>query len=75
MQSDAKTTDGNALSYEEAMVVLEYLFDTYGTDTIADCMMNNRTLSEMCGKDYPELYQDCIAYLWETYGHLIETSD
>lgn len=74
-KSDAKTTDGNALSYEEAMVVLEYLFDTYGTDTIADCMMNNRTLSETLGKDYPELYQDCIAYLWETYGHLIGTSD
>ena len=66
-----QTEDGDALSYEEAMVLLEYLFDTYGTDTIADCMMNNRTLSETCGRDYPELYQDCLAYLQETYGHLL----
>jgi hypothetical protein len=70
-KADAQATDGNGLSYEEAMVMLEYLFDVYGTDTIADGMMNNRPLSETCGKDYPELYADCIAYLWETYGDLL----
>ena len=70
-RADAQATDGNALSYEEAMVMLEYLFDVYGTDTIADCMMNNKTLSETCGKDYPALYADCIAYLTETYGSLL----
>ncbi len=74
-KADAEVSDGNALSYEEAMVMLEYLFDVYGTDTIADCMMNNRTLSETCGKDYPALYADCIAYLRETYGPLLADTE
>ena len=67
---NAQETDGNALSYPEAMVVLEYLFDTYGTDTIIDCILNAKTLSETCGKDYAELYQDMMASLTETYGPL-----
>ena len=68
-------TDGNALSYSEAMVVLEYLFDVYGTETVMNGYMNGRPLSETCGKDYPELFADCIAYLRETYGPLLATAD
>lgn len=64
-------TDGNALSYSEATVLLEYLFDAYGAQTVVTGYMNGRPLSETCGKDYPELYADCIAYLKETYGALL----
>ncbi len=68
-------TDGNALSYSEATVVLEYLFDVYGAETVVTGYMNGRPLSETFGKDYPELFADCIAYLWETYGPLLATAD
>ena len=64
-------TDGNALSYCEATVMLEYLFDTYGAETVVTGYLNGRPLSETCGKDYPKLYADCIAYLTETYGLLL----
>ena len=69
-KADEQETSGDALSYSEAMIMIEYLFDTYGTDTIVDCILNAKTLKETCGKDYPELYADCIAYLNETYGSL-----
>ena len=68
--ADAKT-DGNALSYNEATVVLEYLFDVYGAVTVVTGYLNGRPLSETCGRDYPALYADCLAYLTETYGSLL----
>ncbi len=64
-------TDGNAMSYNEATVMLEYLFDIYGAETIVTGYLNGRPLSETCGRDYPELYADCMAYLTETYGPLL----
>lgn len=64
-------TDGNGLSYSESMVLLEYLFDLYGAETVMTGYMNGRPISETCGKDYPELYADCVAYLREVYGPLL----
>lgn len=64
-------TEGNAMTYSEALVVLEYLFDVYGTETVVNGYMNGRPLSETCGKPYAELYEDCITYLTERYGKLL----
>lgn len=64
-------TEGNAMTYSEALVVLEYLFDVYGTETVVNGYMNGRPLEETCGKPYAELYKDCIAYLTERYGKLL----
>ncbi len=63
--------DGNALSYYEATVLLEYLFETYGTETVAAGFMNGASIEEICGKPYAELYRDCTAYYTERYGDLI----
>lgn len=65
-------TDGNGLTYSESMVLLEYLFDEYGAETVVTGYMNGRPISETCGKDYAELYADCVAYLRETYGALLQ---
>ena len=63
--------DGFGLTYEEAMIVIEYLFDRFGTETVVDAYMNRVPFAEAFGSDYPELYADCIAYLRETYGSLL----
>ncbi len=63
--------DSNGLTYSEATVLLEYLMDTYGTDTVMDDFMHSRSIQSTFGKSYPELYLECIEYLQETYGELI----
>ena len=65
---DEKKTDPYALSYYEAELMLDYLIDTYGAENVLPILLTNETLSEACGKDYPELYQDFIASLREEYG-------
>lgn len=65
------TEDGNALSYFEATVLLEYLFGICGTETIAAGFMNGKPIEEICSKSYPELYRDCVAYYTEKYGDLL----
>ena len=65
-------TDGNGLSYSESMVLLEYLFDSFGPETVMTVYMNGRPISEICGKDYTELYAACVAHLNETYGALLQ---
>ena len=73
--ADEKETDPNALSYFEAPVFLEYLFDHYGEEAVLTGYWNNVPLKDTCGKDYRELYQDFLAYLRETYGQYISDSD
>ena len=60
--------DGFALTYEEAMVFIEYLFDRFGTETVTDAYMDGVPFADAFGADYTELYGDCLAYLRETHG-------
>ena len=64
--------DGNALSYPEAKVMFEYLIDVYGAEKVVMGYMDQASLEELYGKTYPELYADCLAYLKERYGALLQ---
>ena len=68
---DEKKTDPYALSYYEAELMLDYLTDTYGAENVLPILITNEPLEEVCGKAYPELYQDLLAKLREEYGELI----
>ena len=70
-----KETDGKGLSYTEATVLFKYRADTYGIETVVQGYLNGTPLSETYGKEYPELYQDCIAYITETYGSLLADTE
>lgn len=63
-----KATDPNALTYPEAALLLDYLFDTCGSENVMRGYWDNTPLKDICGMDYPELYQDFIASLREEYG-------
>ena len=67
--------DGLELTYEEALIFMEYLFDRFGTETVVDAYMNEVPFAEAFGREYAELYADCIAYLNETYGSLLADPD
>ena len=67
--------DGLELTYEEALIFMEYLFDRFGTETVVDAYMNEVPFAEAFGREYAELYVDCIAYLNETYGSLLADPD
>ena len=54
---------------------LDYLAETYGMETVIRGNLEGASLAEICGKDYPELYADCVAYLAETYGPLLAAPD
>ena len=56
---------GNALSYPEAYVFVEYLANTYGMDTVASSVCEVGDLEKYYGKNYEELYNDLISYLQE----------
>ena len=66
-----KDADGLGLTYEEAMVFMEYLFDRFGRETVVDAYMNRIPFTEALGESYSELLRDCITYLTETYGPLL----
>ncbi len=56
---------------------LEYLFDTYGTETVTAAFANGMSteiIEDICGKPYAELYRDCVAYYMTKYGDLIDLS-
>ena len=67
--------DGFGLTYEEALIVMEYLFGRFGTETVTDAYMNRVPFAEAFGSDYETLFGDCIAYLRNTYGPLLAVSD
>ena len=67
--------DGSGLTYPEAAVMFQYLAETYGMETVLRGNLENAPLVETYGKDYPELFTDCVAYLEETYGSLLAVSD
>ena len=60
-----KNIGGNALSYPEAYVFVEYLANTYGMDTVASSVCEVGDLEKYYGKNYEELYNDLISYLQE----------
>lgn len=70
-----KTADPYALSYYEAAVMLDYLIDTYGAESILSILLTNEPLEEACGRDYPELYEDFIDELRMRYGGLSSGPD
>ena len=63
--------DGFALTYEEAMVFMEYLFGRFGTETVVNAYMDGVPFADAFGADYEDLFGDCIAHLRETCGALI----
>ena len=67
--------DGFGLTYEEAMIVMEYLFDRFGTETVFDAYMNKVPFAEAFGSDYETLFNDCIACLREKYGEQLAEAD
>ena len=67
--------DGFGLTYEEAMIVMEYLFDRFGTETVVDAYMNKVPFAEAFGIDYETLFNNCVAYLKEKYGELLPDAD
>lgn len=68
MKAGQKAKDPTALSYFEAALLLDYLFDTCGSENVMRGYWDNAPLKDICGMDYPELYQDFIASLREEYG-------
>lgn len=68
MKAGQKAKDPTALSYYEAALLLDYLFDTCGSENVMRGYWDNTPLKDICGMDYPELYQDFIASLREEYG-------
>ena len=66
-----KGSDGSALTYAEAMSLVDYAFNTYGAETFMDGYMHGIPLEETIGKTYAELYRDFEAYVQETYGYLV----
>lgn len=73
--ADSPETNGNAMIYQQAMVLFEYLCDLYGIETVFDAYMTDTPLEEVCGKPYAELYADCLAYLQDRYGDLLADAD
>ena len=71
IKADAKATDPNALLYIEAPVFMEYLFGLCGEEAVLTGYWNNVPLKDVCGKDYPELFQDFLADLRDAYGALL----
>ena len=74
-EGESKETDGRSLNYPETAVLFRYLADTYGMETVIRGNQENIPIAEICGKDYPELYADCVAWLNESYGSLLAVSD
>lgn len=64
-ENRVEKSGGNALSYAEASVFVEYLADTYGMDTVVSSVCEVGDLEKYYGKDYEALYQDLINYLQE----------
>lgn len=72
IRAEEKATDPNTLNYIDAAVLLDYLSEVYGEETVLLGYWNNTPLEDVYGKDYPELYRDFLAYLSETYGAYFE---
>ena len=70
-----KESDGNALTYLEALTLLDYAFDTYGEETFMDGYMHGVPLKETIGKSYAALYAEFCAYVQETYGYLVSNEN
>lgn len=56
-KASEKETDPNALSCFEAPVLPEHLFDVYGEEAALQGHRNNTPLKDLCGKEYPELFE------------------
>ena len=66
-----KRTDGSALTYPEATVLLERLCMRFGTEAVLEAFLNGRSLEDAFDITYPDLYQDAVAYYAAEYGALM----
>ena len=73
--SKGKMTDGNALSYPEATVMLEYLASVYGTDAVIDAYLHAAPLDQAFGITYAELFAAARAYYAGLYGDLLTAGE
>jgi len=55
----------STLSYPESAALMHYMFETYGRDEVLSRCHNTDELWELCGKKFPELYEDFGAWLTE----------
>ena len=67
---DLKSDEGNALSYLEAQVFLEFLAEKYGMDAVIDAYLKGLGLGEAFGLGYPELYAEAVSAYAARYGAL-----
>ena len=60
---DDDRTKGNWLTYPEAQVVVTYLADEYGFETVIKVLKGMITFEEAFGADVPTVIETCIEYL------------
>lgn len=68
--SGRKNTDGNALTYPEAALFTEYLFETCGADETIEAYWSGSPIKKAFGISYPELYRAVIGKLLNDYPQI-----
>ena len=71
MSEGTKQTDGNAMSYPEAELLLGYLFERFGADNVIDSYFKGLSLETAFGMSYKELFTGFTAKLAEKYAWLL----
>ena len=72
MSEGTKRTDGNALTYPEAELLLSYLFERFGADHVIESYFQGLSLEKAYGMGYKELFTGFTARLAEEYAWLFE---
>ncbi len=67
----AKSADGNALSYPEAMVLYEYLAQTCGADAVIGAFLEGASPEGALNLSYAELFAAAKADYAARYGEYI----
>ena len=70
-----KAVDGNALSYPQSLAMLMYLGEKYGLEHVVSGYIDNVSLLEMTGREYPRMYEEAVAYYGELYGRFMAKGD
>lgn len=71
LEAGEKEIDGNGLTYPEALLMTDYLAESYGIDHVVSSFLAHESCEEAYGKAYSELYEEFFAWVQERYGDLI----
>ena len=73
--SGPKETDGNGLSYPQALAVFLFLCGDHGMEDVIKVYLRGASIEEIAGCAYPELYSAAYAYYNDAYGKYMYTGE